>query len=290
MTRFDTATEIHLYQLNLVGGWSYTRIAKEYGTTKGTIAGIIDRIKQHVKRDAWTDTLGQPLELQGDFMIVGDVHVPYTDWGFARLVSTTADKLGIHRLIVGGDMFSMDSFSQYEAVIPEPPWEVERDAARNLIHDWLETFTEVWMIMGNHDRRLQHWTNGAFSEEDIWGMITTSQKVHASNFGYCTVKANGQTWRITHPKNYRQVSLSTAKDLALKFQQNIISFHEHHIGKGWDKYGRYIAINGGMLADASRLAYVALDDSTSPVMMQGFVSLRNGIAEVYGKAPFTDWE
>jgi hypothetical protein len=81
-----------------------------------------------------------------------------------------------------------------------------------------------------------------------------------------------------------------ASDLAQKYQQHIIGFHEHHLGMGWDRYKRYVVISGGCLVDVSKLAYVNLDDNRAAGMINGFVMLRNGTPYLFGPEPFTDWD
>ena len=94
---------------------------------------------------------------------------------------------------------------------------------------------------------------------------------------------------MTHPKNYSRNRLMTAGELANKFQTNIINFHEHHIGKALDRWGRWVIINGGDLADPEKLAYCKLDDNTMPAMSNGITVLQDGCATLLGKKPFTDW-
>lgn len=121
-------------------------------------------------------------------------------------------------------------------------------------------------------------------------MITSSDKVTTSNFGYCLVKTTAGTYRITHPRNYGINQLTVADTMAQKHQQHIISFHEHHLSLGWDRYGKYVIVNGGCMVDPDKLAYVSLDDSKSASMKQGFVMLKNGTPYLFGEAPFTDWD
>ncbi len=268
-------------------GMTFNEIGYRFGMTRGKVAGIVRRTKEADKRRKFFETvqLGSPLHLRGDFVVVGDVHVPCTDYGFAGMVLVVAKKHGIKRLIIAGDMFNMDTFGFYDAVVNQPSWKDERDAARVLFRDWLEWFDEIYVLMGNHDRRLQKWTAGQLDESDIFGMITSSDKVRVSNYGYLTV----DTWRITHPKNYSIDFLKVADTLASKYQSNILSFHEHHLGITRDRYNNYTIANGGCLVDPAKLAYVALDDSKSAGMVQGFAMLRNGYVTVFGKSEFTDW-
>jgi hypothetical protein len=237
--------------------------------------------------------LGKPMELEGDAMVVGDVHVPYTDYEFAQLVGLVGKKhlKKPRKLIVAGDFFSMDSFSLYTNLIAMPTWAQERNAAKIMLSEWLEVFDTVEFIMGNHDRRIQRFAAGAFETTDLLSLIgiTNPLRVRWSNFSYCTLKSGDETWHISHPRNYSVIRLHVAEQLALKYNRNVISFHEHFLGMSFDRYGRHIIVNGGALVDPGKLAYAALDDSKSNAMIPGFVIVKDGIATPLGKSPYTEW-
>lgn len=236
-------------------------------------------------------SLGKPWELDGDWMIIGDVHVPFTRYDFAQLVSLVGRKNNVKKLLIAGDFFNMDTFSTYAHLVTIPGWKEEREAAKRLLSEWLEVFDEVRMVMGNHDRRLQKFTAGELDEQDILALIISNpDKVKMNPFGWCTIKTETGDWRITHPKNYSINQLTVADTLAQKYQANIISFHEHHLGIGWDRYKRYVTVNGGCLVDPGKLAYVTLDDGKNSGMALGFVMLKNGVAQLFGETPFTDWQ
>lgn len=234
----------------------------------------------------WTD-------LQGDWMIVGDVHAPLTDYGFASLVSEVA-KLHLQaprRLLIAGDFFNMDAFSKYAAIIQQPTWAHEREAAKALLVSWLETFDEIRVTLGNHDRRLQKYTAGAFDTDDILALVYSNpERVKMSVYGWAEINSGGYLWRVTHPTNYSVRRLNVADELAVKYGRNVISFHEHHLGKSVSRYGGHIIVNGGCLIDPKKVPYAVLDDNKSPDWVQGFVLLKNGVPELYGDWPFTDWE
>lgn len=253
---------------------------------------LIDLITQYDAKGngrTWHEPLpwkiGEPWKLSGDWMVIGDIHVPCTDWHLAGLVVSVARKHKIKRLLIGGDLFNMDAFSLYDVLVEPPSWAQERDAAKALLENYLEWFVEIRMLMGNHERRLQRFTAGAFSEVDLLALITTNKNVSLSPYGYCMV----DDWLITHPKNYRQLPLSQANDLSMLNECNVISFHEHHLAKGYSKSGKHIVINGGSLADETKIPYMRLDNRPTPKSKRGFSKLQNGVGDIFGPPPFTDW-
>lgn len=276
-----------LAALNRAGA-SYSALAHRFGLTRGQVSGLIARAKK--SNPAWFNVnLGSHLQLVGNYMVVGDVHVPVTDYDFAQLVVRVAEHFNIRGLIIAGDFFNMDMFSSYPKDQAMVSWEQEREAGKVLLLQWLEWFSEIYTLMGNHDRRVIRFVEGQFDENDIYGMLVTSSKLVHSHFGWCEVRSNGVPWRITHPRNYSRNQLVTASELALKHKSNIVSFHEHHAGKGWDKYNRYVVINGGILADQSKMGYVTLDDGNNPIMKKGFAMIKDGVGEIFSTEPYTDW-
>ena len=86
-----------LLELNR-GGKSYADLGEMLGVTRNVIAGRIFRYQRSLKKngiapnpDLFKVHIGTPLQLSGDWMIVGDVHVPCTDYDFAALVQLVAD-------------------------------------------------------------------------------------------------------------------------------------------------------------------------------------------------------
>ncbi len=239
-------------------------------------------------------TFNECFRLSGNWMIVGDAHVPYTDWEFASLVALIAKKhlKKPRKLLIAGDLFSFDQFSNYSQIVEQPTWAQERGAAKSLFKLWFDVFDEIAGIMGNHDRRLQKFVMGAFDGEDIISMVYSNpNKLKWSNYGYCIIDTPTGEWRVTHPKNYSINQLTVAEQLAFKYNQNIISHHEHHAAIGFDRYGKHVIVNNGCLLEQNKLHYVALDDSKSDAMMKSFCMLKDGYPYLFcdNGLPLTDW-
>lgn len=280
-------------------GVKYKQLEKMYGLTHGQIAGKIyaERIRRRL--DLKTQPrpelfnvmrLDKPLTLAGDFMVVGDIHVPTTDYGVTTRVSAIARQHLEHpRLIIAGDLFNMDLFSRYPTYTTLPGWREESEAARQLLEEWSEVFEEIFIIMGNHERRPSKMLQSAQLSTDLVNSVTLGMKKPpiVSNYGWLTVDGK---WRITHPDRYSRDQLKVAAELAERHHMNIISFHEHHLSIGMDKYKRYIVVNGGGLFDDEQMDYIHRDDGSSAANMQkGFVMLRGGYPYIFGDDNFTDY-
>ncbi len=192
--------------------------------------------------------LRNPWKLEGDWLITGDVHIPFTDWTWAQRVSAVGRKMRRpRRLLIAGDLLDMASFSAYLHIVDPPSWAQEKAAAKALLAEWLGVFQEIKILSGNHERRLVKFTAAAFDETDWLGLLTDNERVQSSARGWCEIKTPSGVWRVTHPRNYSINQLTVADQLALKHNCHIISAHEHHFGLGWDRYGQHVIINLGCL-------------------------------------------
>lgn len=224
-----------------------------------------------------------------DFMVIGDVQLPTTDYDFATLPAMIAKKYlrKSRKLLVVGDFFNMDSWSKYQSVIPLPTWINERDAARNLLTIYSQVFDEIWMLTGNHERRLLEANHGLLDVQDVLTASLPYGKIKATVLDRCTVKTSQGKYTILHGANYSKKALSNADEFAQKYQSHIISHHEHHAAIGMDRWDRYYVVNNGGLFDINKMAYVQLKTTTMASMSNGFTMVKNGYPYLFGK--FTDW-
>jgi hypothetical protein len=224
-----------------------------------------------------------------DFMVIGDVQLPTTDYDFAMLPCMIAKKhlRKPRRLIISGDLYNMDAWSKYPSIISTPSWEMERDAARNLLTIYAQTFDEMWMLSGNHERRILEKLNGQYDINDVLASSLPGGKIKATVLDRCTVNTSKGAYTVLHGDNYAKKSLNNADEWAQKFQTNIISHHEHHTAMGMDRYDRYYIINNGGLFDSKKMSYVQVKSNTCAGMSQGFTMVKNGYPHLFGK--FTDW-
>lgn len=238
-------------------------------------------------QDIATD-LPTPLEISGDFVICGDAHNPYCDYQLLERLCKVARREKITALIHVGDWWNFDNFSFYPPLMVPPSWKTEKRTAKAVAKRLAYTFKDIYMTMGNHDRRRTKATQGEEDDEDVFSPIASVvRNLRTTIYGWLDVISGGVRWRLTHPKNYSVNQLVVADQLAQKFDCNIISFHEHHLAIGYDRYKRHVIVNGGMLA-TGRFPYVHLDDSKAAGMAKGFVVLKRGIATIYGDG-LTDW-
>lgn len=225
-----------------------------------------------------------------DFMVVGDVQLPTTDYDFATLPALIAKKhlKKPRKLLIAGDFYNMDVWSKYKSIVPLPAWVDEKEAARNLLTIYSQVFQEIWMIAGNHERRLLEALDGQWDFQDVLTASLPGGHVKATVRDRCTVNTSQGKYTVLHGANYSKKALSNADEWAQKFQSHIISHHEHHAAIGMDRWNRYFVVNNGGLFDTEKMAYVQLKSNTMAGMSKGFTMVQKGYPYLFSE--WTDWK
>lgn len=282
--------DIELYTLH-AAGLSYREIAERTGLTRDGVRGRVGRVRRQLSaqpfRAARQDV---PLALTGDWLVAGDVHLPSIRADlFDKFLAIAKRWLppGRRRCILAGDLVNAEAFSPFEPAQTPSPFAQELSAARDFFTTLLSVFDQVIVLPGNHDRRLSKRTRGALSFGDLLRLIVHTPRVIVTDYGFVTIQTPQGVWRVTHGSQFSQTPLTQAERLAWKYQQHVISHHEHRLAVGHDRYGHYILVNNGGLFDHTQLAYVHRDDSGRPTMVPGFTLLRHGFPYVFGL--WTDW-
>lgn len=288
-------TGAFLYNVWKRTGKSKREVGEMFGLTYGQCAGRIWRYEQQLdgappeKPGLFNVVVGAPLELEGDFVVLSDIHAPTTDLDMARLVVPTAERYGVRQLIIAGDLLNVDWLSAYPVLVPHPSGTDEIEAAKYLLEEWLRYFDRIVIAPGNHEDRFLKLNAGSLRIRSLVRLLTSSDKVEVTDFDHVFVHTPNGRWMVTHGKNYSVNQLVVADQLAQKFQSHVIMGHQHHLAIGWDRWKRYIVVDNGGLFDVSRMAYVQMRASKSAGMMTGFSILRGGYPHLFGPPPFTDW-
>ena len=230
-------------------------------------------------------------------LVVGDVHIPATDWLFLELAVKFAEKhmrKGSRTLCIVGDLLNFDAMSKYPHIVAPVGAPDELRAVNVILQYLFKTFDHIVYSMGNHDHRFHKFFSGAFGLIELRALMTASidaGKLRMVNQTQQIVKHGDIIWRLTHQQNYSKIKGRVADNLAMKHLSNVITHHEHHVNISRDSYNRHTTINNGMIGDNEKMAYVQLVDSTSNVMCNGFAFVRNGTGHLLTPYPtMTDWD
>lgn len=231
--------------------------------------------------------------LAGDFIIVGDVHLPCTDWDLTRKMLRVARRhlAAPRQLLIAGDLLNMSAMSKFRRRVAPIPLRMELRAAEEFITAMLTVFDYIYAFMGNHETWLFDRLDGDLEVDQFARLITDARsRVSFSPYSEAYIESGGEQWYVPHQANYRQTKLSVANDMAAKKGCNVITTHQHFSAVSRDKGDRYTIIDCGGLFDQLLLEYHMLTPSTRPEMTRGFVLLKNGCATLL--TPYktmTDW-
>jgi len=271
-------------------GHTQRKIAKTLGLSPGYVGEVTFGIPAGMPEveeliGVKTEDFSEVVELKGNFIVVGDVHVPTTNWKFASYVSKVAVSQGIKRLVIVGDLLNFDSLSDFSIDRPVTQLRKELKYAKKLLNQWAKVFDEIHYFMGNHENRFFRSLKGELTV-DLLGGFFDCDNLNIYRSSVVELISNGVLWRATHQANYSRVTGNVAEALAEKYQCNIITHHEHKVGILRSKWGRYTLISNGGLHDHKAMWYVNKFDTTSPVMQNSFVVLQEGVAHLL--TPYTD--
>lgn len=234
--------------------------------------------------------VGDPLRLSGDWIVLGDVQLPTTDYDFAILPAAIAKRhlSKPRQLLIVGDLMNMDCFAAYEKEIGLPGFRQEVESARVILMEWFKVFDRIVWLPGNHERRLSKNSHGAILMQDLAMIINARVETH--DLDHAIIETGQGEWFAGHGSDYSVNQLTVADALASKYRRHVISFHEHHAAIGWERFGHNVIINGGGLFNQWYMAYVRLTTSKKPNMKNGFVMLKDGYPYLFGKEPLTRWD
>lgn len=275
---------------NVIADDVQSPLLQELSELRREIAHLRNELNEQEDERLYGHDLGKPWRLDGDWVIAGDVHVNTVNTDFMRRPLQVAEEYldKPRRFMLAGDFLNADSFSGYESVYPTPSFGKELAAARAFLDMYLKVFDEIWVFIGNHDLRVTRRTNTAIMPEDLMKMISHDPRIKVSHFGHAVVDTPRGEYRISHGSEYSVQQLNVADQMAQKYGQNIILWHEHHSSIGLDRFKRHIIVNGGGLFDSNSMAYTQIEDNKKARMANGFVLLRGGYPYVFNDY-WTDW-
>jgi predicted phosphodiesterase len=289
-------------------GKTFTQIAQAVGYASADTArgvyhrylrerGLVNALPDWVgKRDLFLQRYdGIPI-LEGDWLVLSDIHFPTTRWSLLDLAlkfGVKHMKRGKRRVLLLGDVVNFDAVSTHPHVTKPFPLSAELDMAADFLQELLKAYDQIVYVMGNHEDRLLKALSGAIYDHHFTTLLTRglkSTKLTAALTTKARIRSAGVLWHCTHQRNYSILKNRVAAELALKVQANVVSAHQHHVSVGRDKFNRYTTIDCGGLFDQRYMAYAERTDSTAPTMCNGFVFIRSGTGHLLTPYPsLTDW-
>jgi predicted phosphodiesterase len=226
----------------------------------------------------------QPIDIAtNNVCIISDVHVPFYDNNLMERLLKVPEEQGTTDLIIAGDMFDCDSYSKFSHLTAPACFESELEEVKKVLKRILRVFQNVYICRGNHEKRFLDLNAGQLTMQKMFGLARPSNmsedewdlRVHITTDDHITFTQNGEKWLCCHPRNYRIINLSVARDLAARFECSVIVAHGHQFCQGYDRSGKHRIMDGGGLFDKEALAYLR-DTTCYPETRSGFYVLNDG--------------
>jgi len=232
-----------------------------------------------------------PVLPMDDYMISCDYHSPYYGELWINRYLTMAQKYGIKKQIVVGDLFDMDFAKSHPITDGEERSFIDEEEKHSdpLIRA-LSWFDETWLVCGNHETRISRITEARVQFSQLVSYFCKDLVQKKFNFTVFDKVQIGEKFLLVHPKSYSQISGATAVRLAEKYHKHILAAHGHFCAFRWDRSGKYMGIDIGGMFDQRKIAYVNLLSTTHPAWNPGFSMIYQGFPYLFhGGTDFSFW-
>lgn len=267
------------------------RMLVEQGKTSADIADIfadqgIQRTQRAIMvrsyRQGWRAhmppspvVIEPPPTMEGDALLLFDIHSPCHDARFIDACIDLALKMGIKKCGIGGDLVDFNAFSFFQKAGFDVDAEI--DTTEKILSALESIFDEIVYSNGNHEDRLSRLTGWLLPVQQAVRLFMRTDKTTFSRAYWFTLISGGEKYYIEHPKNVSAHATVVPKALAAKYHCHVIAGHGHLWGESKDISGEYRAIDSGVCADPQRIEYYMMRHSVRPAMCQGAVIVKDGV-------------
>lgn len=267
------------------------------GIRRDLVAGVLrpstasQTDDRYIKTYVWgvePDNGGLPLfighpQLDGDAVVISDIHAPFTDFTFAEKPNAVGKEYGVKRLFIAGDLLDAGTQNKFRKKVAPPSFSTDLAIARKLLEFYAEWFEEIWFLPGNHDDWFLENQEGNIDMQDMYHLLRGDQlkgKLIVSGYDRATLNSSGELWTLPHQAEAGTYSLKVGEQLAWKYQTNMVIPHQHNHAIGFDRYKHYVIVDIGGLHDQNKMSYMQLKTSTRPEFDKSFAVIKDGGVEV----------
>jgi predicted phosphodiesterase len=254
-------------RLESATGRSWTRPqifdrARKLGVTRGNVCSTLPAPG------------GIPFVLEGikepNIILASDPHFPFFHEGISYKLMSLAKARKIPALAIGGDFFDNYVFSIFEKHDKTQRWQDERRIGQAWLDQMLEVFERIYIIPGNHDRRILSTLQFELTFPDIFELLQLGRRVKV--FKESMVSVNDD-WLLVHPKSYNRRPGGVPIQLAALYRKHIAMGHTHALSLCRDVSGTNYCLELGTLCDPQRVDYKSREFTTHPMWNIGFAAL-----------------
>lgn len=219
------------------------------------------------------------IEVSFDECIVGaDVHVPGHSESWLKALIEYAQAYKIKTLLLAGDFWNLDALSRFELKDSELDLKKEISEGKAVLERLAKQFT-VYMVCGNHDKRLPLALRGAINFRDAMSVFL-EKRVHVTDRDHLYLNSGDRKFRICHPDMYSQIKGKIVSTLAQDLQENVMAGHPHYFSIQTNKTGKYLGIDLPCLCEPDMFQYKTKNTTTCPQWNNGFVHILRGKVRV----------
>jgi len=227
-----------------------------------------------------------------ELMVCGDFHMPYLDIDFfEKMINVAKIFLRPPRtLLIAGDLIDFESISFWGTENKDSHIDIDIQSSRLILNVMFKTFDEVYLCIGNHEKRLMKKLDWFFTSQMMGDLFTVNEKLHVVPYPYLNVTSGDHVFRCTHPKTYSRIGSATV-GLATKYRVTVLGFHGHNFSIRQDPSGQDLGYDVGCMTDAKLHSYIRQNETTHPMWTKGFAVVRNGAFHPFtDNAKMTDWD
>lgn len=224
------------------------------------------------------------LRVSGNGVVSSDWHVPMISHETAvQMMEHAIAHKCTDFLVIAGDLFNLDSLSDYLPKQPTADLPTEIAHVPKLLRLMLKVFKVIVITKGNHDFRLQKALGYKLRFEHTIKMmlpdITPDEmsRILVTTNDYAVVDTPAGPWHCCHTNQYSKIPLAVPRELCSIELMHVAAAHRHHHAVGKDKSGNFFAVELGGLFDASKTSYLRQWTTTFPKWTPGYMLLHEGL-------------
>jgi len=253
---------------------SNSELARKYKVSERTIRRWRKKAKESIPAPT-TKVYDDFVTVESDkVMVIGDIEIPFHSTDTLEMACALARKYELDTLIINGDLVALDCFSTWvRNTAYKLTFKNEIEPALEILKIFLTIFNQIYIVTGNHERRLARKLDGEITIGEFFSNISG---VTFSEYSYCILNSGGEEILVCHQDNYSKQPLAVSRELASIYHKHIIAGHTHHLAQGYDKSGKYWVVDGGCCRDTKYTEYKSIRVNTFPKWNNGVVMVING--------------
>lgn len=243
-------------------------------------------------------------ELEGDWMILFDAHVPFVHWPTIEKACATAKFLGIDNLLLPGDFFDFEDLSKFDFGGDQIDAFTELELGGDLLDRLMTQFKYAVLFRGNHEERLIKFLKvvrriyadseqlrryAKIMNDDLktgwhrYAELLRRDNVEISNDSRVIV--NGNTV-VCHASTMGNVAPNAEEQLCYAYGlKHVINGHIHNFGIRTCKDGVTLAVRSPVVCDARKIFYKQKRTTAHYGWVNGFSWIKDGKIGLYVDNP-----